>query len=820
MASPGSRNRRPQTLEEHGILGLDGTGHKEKLPRPGGPIGITTARSFVGTPSARGASSPRSPGRSPEELSKSASTRYLAPTTQAVMLRPRRLAERLPVPLAAICCPFADGYDEMGLPLAEPGPDGPLRCPRCACYANSFFKWSGREPDRMHCNMCDQLVQVSESMLEDLDRSGRCADGREHPELTVGSVDLAAPGNYDSDRPACPSPPVLMVALELSRQSVQSGFTKSMLEALLQLIDVEDPVLQRRVCLITFGDAVEFYAPTRTGNFRIVAMQSVSDPFVPLSVEALFLDMNSEASLCQFRSLLEHLWNSVQNPAELGQEASECPVGGAALRAAVESVTQAGGGDVWMCYASSPSGGVGALKAVPDHVDTAGVANKMAALQQSSFHEDTLALCVRGGVAVSAVLAPAQGIALDVQTLRWLPGSTGGDSTYLEAFDPSMHYARLLDELRHWVKKMSGSAYSCVFKIRCSKGLEIASRMSPWPSHPSSEEQPAFELARWTPDMSVAYSLRPQYDPDDDGSPARREDRRTVYIQTVVLYTNAEGRRLLRVHTVGMSVVSSIGAVFRNINLGPLVSVMVKQAASAFMKQGSSSSSAKVTKIKDGLLDSCADILGAFRAHCCASYSSANGLLTPRDLALLPLYTLAARKIVFALTCDGAFKDADDLPRLLVAMPVQMILLLLYPRIYPLEGGSSESGALALPQSQFPCLQDSVAEGSSPAYLIVNGRSAVLCIVDKDRFSDESSARALWESAQVMCRAIGDGIHPNPCALTLSEIPLQLDSATMTWPQKVALSTFFVEDDGAGDMSYAHWVQHVQRRIRRSLDMD
>eukprot|EP00971_Amphidinium_carterae_P053772 1058902-Amphidinium_carterae.1 len=70
---------------------------------------------------------------------------------------------------------------------------------------------------------------------------------------------------------------------------------------------------------------------------------------------------------------------------------------------------------------------------------------------------------------------------------------------------------------------MPGSAYGCVFKIRCSKGLEVASRRTPWPLPGLAEDAPAFELARMNPDSSFEFQLRPVYDPDEEaGSPPSR----------------------------------------------------------------------------------------------------------------------------------------------------------------------------------------------------------------------------------------------------------------------------------------------------------
>merc|ERR1719326_2185838 len=97
------------------------------------------------------------------------------------MTYPTEVAQTLPVPLAVVCAPFADGCGalQQALPvrLVACGDDGPLRCPRCQCYAGPFWSYKSAKSARngvargapprtetdsstniVRCGMCKQVV--------------------------------------------------------------------------------------------------------------------------------------------------------------------------------------------------------------------------------------------------------------------------------------------------------------------------------------------------------------------------------------------------------------------------------------------------------------------------------------------------------------------------------------------------------------------------------------------------------------------------------------------------------------------------------------
>jgi len=643
------------------------------------------------------------------------------------MLRPAKVAQ-MGIPLAAVCAPFADGIGRR-LPVVDPGPAGPLRCPRCQSFANPFFQWSTSHTVRFVCNMCGHLLEAPESLLEDLDRSGRCSDSRPHPELACGSVDLVAADRFDVGR-VSEGGPILCIVLEASSETTRSGFYDSVLSCFARLFTC---AVQRRVCLITFDTVLHFYMPSKSGRFRDVVMQDIDDPFLPAAPDAFLV-----------REGLETLFTELRE----ASSSETCAAGGAALQAAVELASKTGGGDVLMFQNSNTFG------------------------RSPSFFKDLLNLCVQGGVAVSSVASvPADAVEADTQWLAW---RTGGDILRLPGFESSRH-DELEHHMGHWLERMRSSAYSCVFKLRCSKGLEITSLVAPW-TVDEQGEQNAFELPRISADMSFTFQLQTW----DDQSVRDRQ----LYVQAVILYTNCSGKRLLRIHTVPINIVFSIAKVYQSASVAPIVAVLVKQAAVLALSGKSP---------KDFLLDTCLEVLATYRAHC--SRDNGHGaLLISKTLALLPLYVLAARKLMYNLTSSKAPDMNESLMRLL-RMPIHGILALLYPRIYVLPADSSDQFSLC------PCLKEHVAEGPSQAYIITNGMGSWLWAageVDK-------------RPGQLLIGKLRAALEPSASCM-LDTLP-NLNVAEASWAEKIHLGTLFVEDEGAMDMSYKDWVQYLQQEV-------
>lgn len=786
------RNRR--TYTDSSSFAIDPNGHREKLPRPNPSlleIYELEAEDAPATPK-KAVSSESVVG-----MDKSAPHQYLWPTAECVFLRHATVSS--PIPFGVVCTPFADSADSTSLPLSNLGLEEAIRCFRCRSYINPFWKKVYKEPTRMSCNMCGHTMDLPKTFLADMERAGQCSDMDNHPELSYGSVDFTQPKKAGE----LPRQFATAFVVDTSARAVSTGFTIAALQGIIDaLLETGSTVMRRRVCLVTFDDVVTFYPRTRSGRFRAVTMRDVDAPFLPVSPSALMVDVDDPLERQSLLSLLETLQqepSAGQQPLPPGAEPQVA--GGAALRASLEAIAGSGGGDVVMLHGSCPNSGVGALEA-----------NAKKGLQQAAFYEGMLEVCRKSTVAVSCVTSGAD---LDTATLQWLSWRTGGDVLHFPAFNAACQ-TQLSGTLHHFLLQMQGSAYGCMFKLRCSKNLACKSMIAPWPAAASSTDQSHFELPRLTPDSCASFVLEPDNEPenDEDMNWGRRDTRRQLFVQAAVLYSNTHGERLLRVHTMVAGVASTIKGVCQSVSITPLIVLMLKQAVMAWLDPKSGS---KVLP-RDGLLTFCLQVLAIYRRSSHISESGRPALILSKRLCLLPLYVLAARKLLYYITDspDNRGCEEEQLRRLL-RMPVHSIMAALYPRVYPLPAATEDGD---LPQ---PCitLVDQVVQGGSPAYLITNGLGAwyyeAEAATSPQSTDSPSSSIDLRQNALELSQMLQQVLTPSPVWMPLRDLPKLrgLSAESLPWQEQVLLSTLFIEDEGVTDMGYAEWIQFLHAHVLR-----
>jgi len=713
--------------------------------------------------------------------------------------------------------------------------------------------------------MCGHHIEVPEGFVEEMERSAQ--NDEEHSEFSHGSVDYVAPTSLDLDRPADPNVPATSFVLESSPAALRSGLLHAALCAIEGLLLDDAAPMHRQVSIMLFDDAVHFFELTRSGGFRRVTMCDLDDPFVPLGTKAIFCDTGDEMGRACLRGLIQHLQASAKEAMDSDILGEQCAVAGSALRCSVEAVTQAGGGDVVIFHASMPSAGLGALHPAqaspsapssptkspaksptksPTKSPKKGEARIGHELQQAEFYEETCRLCILGGVAISTVTAqtataasapsspaaspffPDGGAAatLDLGTLQWLPWRTGGDVMHFPDFKEEEDATKLRQRMQHWARRMQGSAYGCVFKLRCSKGLACVSMVAPWPAAASSTDSSAFELPRLSPDAAFSFTIRPEieHDGDDDISYRTQDRKKQLFLQAAILYTNEEGKRLLRIHTTLISIAFSVRAVFQSISVGPLVASMVKQAAHMMLEKKAGAK--HKLQPKDFLLHLCLQILALYRRHCHNADAGSKCLVVSKTLALFPLYVLAARKFLYSVTLAMEHSASDEQLMQLLRMPVHSILMALYPRMFALPVGTpAAEGAGAVEPAPVesrerttltpcPCLQEHVTRGSSPAYIITNGlRTWLYTTWPAGNLMDEAAVSATRKMAKEACQLIQESIEPIPVSMALEDLPTTAGNKESSWQEKVLWATLFVEDEGGTEFAYLDWVEYLCKNL-------
>eukprot|EP00927_Polykrikos_kofoidii_P009647 TRINITY_DN14035_c0_g1_i4.p1 TRINITY_DN14035_c0_g1~~TRINITY_DN14035_c0_g1_i4.p1 ORF type:complete len:956 (+),score=168.67 TRINITY_DN14035_c0_g1_i4:46-2868(+) len=792
------------------------------------------------------------------------------------------------------------------------GVEGALRCPSCGCYANPYFRWCEKEAgpqnkvvSSFQCNMCRCQFDVPDGYLQGFDKP----DPDHHPELFFGSVDIAAPGRISVGTASALTEPATVFVLEQSKEAMEGGLHRAALAAVERAMDHPESQFRKRICLITYcDDLVHFHSLNqKTGRFRRIIVRSEDDddePFLPEAPASLMVDLRDDLFRDDFRELLQVMQleaAEAEDQAEDSEDVSTassspsssrsrstssgscrresmrlqsrsiCAVAGDALKLAVEVLEGVGGGDVMMFHATPPvpsrkvellPSSKPALSATSQNGWWRGAAwqrvpspakNAEAIstpTQQASQNEDLLGRCIRAGVAVSVVTAPSAEMVeyMDVDSLQWLAWRTGGDALHMPNFRPGRSEKQLCDYLHHWGGRMMGSAYNCVVRLRCSKGISCQKLLAPWSAAVGSADQSTFELPRVAADTSFAYELAVEREPEnEDELPLRLNYKKVFYIQLATLYTDITGRRMLRVHTTVIGTVPNVRSMFQSASVGPMMTYVVKQAAATALEEKPGSR----LQSRDCMLDFLLKILVAYRRLCCCrDVSESKVIAIDRRLKLLPLYVLGARKLIFSATWNGP--SGNEHLRTLLRMPVHSILAAIYPRIYALEDHS----VAELPWPLAPA-QECILHGSAPAYVITNGlgawtyrrRDSQPRNGIEDGSLDVDARRKIGTRANEICEKLKEVLEPAPRPLALTEIKSLSVATELVEPKQARqtresietkrisgcaadattisasglrqarafLSALFVEDEGYAEMSYVGWLDYLHEQVRNLL---
>jgi len=710
------------------------------------------------------------------------------------------------IPVAVICQPFAEltKYEDP-VSLIDFGESGPLRCPRCKAYVNPHFTWvnQGKESN---CNFCGHRFEVPSEYYCPVDDKGRRRDKDDRPELLRGTVDYIAPSDYSDTLPGVPA---VVLVIEATQQSVRAGLLPQVLWTLRSLLNfMERPA--SRIALITFDHALHFYAfyPNVEGS-RWVTVSDIEDPFVPCSSSALCIDALDDA----YRSQVETLCGELSEFFE--ETTSEQACGGAALKVATELLASCGGGHVIMFQSSLPNMGIGALKARDDlrlAREGEGGQQQLFLPQQAPFFDTLIADCLQHGVAVSTFACPPVGMFIDITSLSALPRRTGGELFYFPGFDSAVDGERLHYELSRLVTQ--NAVYSCVFKIRCSKGLTVESMLATW--EPEVIDPSTFNVSRLSVDASVDFVL---------SHSERIEWQKHVYLQVACLHTDRCGRRLIRVHTLQLPVTSSLSNVFRYTEIDAVTNVLIKQAAMAAM--------AGNTNFKERMTKSCVDMLHAYRVNC-ASMTSAGQLILPESLKLLPLCMSSIRKMP-AFRAGTEIRADEKMAALIrvLGLPMPLTAPLIYPRVYTMyplpERAGNPTGVgdnVHMPPT-LACSSDKMA--LDRIYLVDTGYNLRLYI------RDEVSMETLEDVFGVST------VEEVPAALAVpEELPeagerilavvwqIRRERSRLPWqplsvvpsgsPEESKLLATICEDRVAGEMNYVDFLCHVHKMVQNKTD--
>jgi protein transport protein SEC24 len=737
---------------------------------------------------------------------------------------------------------MADEAKGRPVPLIPLASHGIVRCRRCRTYMNPFVQWAdgGR---RFRCNVCGMANDVPVEYFSSLDQNGRRRDADERPELSRGTVEWVAPAEY-MVRP--PMPPVFFFAIDVSAPSVAAGLVGAAAQAIKACLDELPGDDRTLVGLLTFDTSLHFYSlrPSLSAP-QMMVVAELDDPFLPLPEDLL-------VNLRDSRALVDQLLDS------LGEMFSPAAGGGGGMRRAPEPGSATGpalqaafmamshvGGKLLLFQGSPPSCGAGKVKAGRDNPALYGTDREPSLrAPDDPFFKRFAAEASRYQITLdvfACAAAPA-----DLASLAAVPRYTCGSLRHFPGFVAARDAPRLSAEVRRNLTRPT--AWEAVMRVRCSKGLRVSS----FHGHFFNRSTDLLALPTCDPDKGFAV----QVSHEEAVVPGP-----VAYVQCALLYTNSNGERRIRVHSMALPVTNDLSEMYRHADAGATLSLLAKTAVERAL-------TSRLDETRRALEGRVAAALREYRLLHAAAARNPQALVFPSSLRLLPALALGLLK--HAALRGGREVPSDEraaAAHALMEAPQPETVRQSYPDVYALHDSgalwgtpAAGAGKQGQPQQQQqaqangngnghaaatdssnapPSLNGIVLPPTVPAsaaylserglYLIDNGLLLVLWVgraADARQLGELLGPEAASGAADVSSVPVEPAREGQPLSKRLCALLAALREARGAHPPCFALrqgtpfeavvAPSFVEDRAPGAMAYGDWLQQLQRAVMTS----
>ncbi|OMJ75185.1 hypothetical protein SteCoe_25735 [Stentor coeruleus] len=601
------------------------------------------------------------------------------------------ICSNIGLPIAAIWQPLAElSPDDEQIQKVE---NIPFRCSRCFAYVNSFFKFTdnGR---KCLCNICGMSLDTPEVYMK---------DKASMPELYAGTYDFKAPADY-SNRPV--QMPLYLFCVDVSVPALQSRIIYQVIASITALLDCLPYPERTLIGLITFDSTIQIFKVAANGELSEIVMTDIEDPFISESVSGCCYNVGTDRD--KLDSLLYKL-SEFSFPNTTKQSLSP----GAILHAIKEHMLKARGGRVLMF--TSQSGLIGKLN-LPQKTEIKPVHTE----KEKAYHpsESYLQLgqdCCGEDICVDIFACTNQQI--NSASLASLCSQTGGDFYYYPGFKAEVDGEKLYYQIVRVLTRPQGS--QVVMRARCSNGLSVDYYLGKYKRKGPVE----MEAACIDSDKSIAILLK--YD-------EKLNEATDYYIQCAMLYSTAQGERLIRICNGKFFATRSIPNILKAADVDTVTNAFIKISVQNIYEM-------PLNIIRENWHSNVIKLLIAHRQS--LGDNDFSKVLVPETLKLIPLYCNSALKQPGLTLANVSLDMRISSLYNLLSIPVYGSRLLLYPKIYSLgdiqsqthqPGTFSENSLVILP-SLFGNSHEFLK--SDNVYLMNNGE-ILLVVIGKNASHD------------------------------------------------------------------------------------
>ena len=561
--------------------------------------------------------------------------------------------------------PFAEVPDyEDPLPKVQSG-ESIFRCKQCKSYINNKYNicYSQQNKQVAICNLC-QFENDFDMNVPGVKNDYFNSDYSSTPELIKPTIDFIAPKNFKSSKLFLPH---YLFMIDITENSYSIGLPSYVINSIQINLDSFDNAENSYIGFALYDTKNIYFFYVEKSDVRLTIMGDMNDPFCPLSLKKLFLNIGTQKE--QFEKLIDRINNfisekntNIPNLKGLRQISS---ITGAAIKSGVDALME-NGGRVMIFTPNPCHHGFGACAPRESF-------NKEKEPQKANpfFPQHELMVDIGHKAANNRIVVDQfifMSTLYDISTRSLVSNLSGGHVEYYTySMDPitiNAMFEKLHFDLTRILTRPN--YYDCKFMLRYSIGIDCVEILGPF----NKKLGEAFQLGGCDPDYCYYYNMRL----NETFKPGQKID-----IQLVALYNDNYSNSYLRIFNTSLEMTNEVGKIFNNAEVNAVAKAMIYKEISLMFRTD-------LNNVKKNLEDK---IINSFKYYRVKEKNDTanNQLILPISIRYLPLYIDSFLKtgILSNINRPEMHNYILYLINKLLREPIYSTMKYLYPKFYRID---------------------------------------------------------------------------------------------------------------------------------------
>ena len=491
------------------------------------------------------------------------SSSHFIKTTYSTMPKSKYLKKQIKIPLGLNFSPLSNYVAPSSIPVISHVESYELpQCQnqKCQAYLNPFVKFINGNK-QWKCNMCKYINKTLDYYYYSMDDDyNNKIEKNKKPELNYGTYEFITHKNYWKNGKKTNFASYYFL-IDISENSVSSGFSYCVLETIKDCINnnyfYNYENFEIKICIITYEERINFYPininKNNDQNINMLSINEISDNlFLPTNKDFLLVDLKKYKN--KFIQIIESIQNNISS------ESYKAPKDAIRFFDTIkicDLINGKNGGKILIFSGSNISkldimnssnfdGNINDPKDIKYKLTDGGKIGK-------------LGICISlNGLSVN--IFQSCKTYTNVKTQNQLVLNTNGNYFFYRNFSTELHFKNIFNQIHKIL--LNQNIFDGGLRIKFSHKFGIKDYISPILLY----DKEIIFLPNLDSDQNYSFLLEMNYQNDYESSENYIIDDEFTYIQASLYYNRGDGKKIIRVYNLCLSVSSNAKDIYDSIN--------------------------------------------------------------------------------------------------------------------------------------------------------------------------------------------------------------------------------------------------------------